>query len=759
MDQDSIEIFIGAAFSAAYLVAAADGVIDDAEMYAFIDAIKARLDIDLEPEVVSGVFQEASEIDEDDHLERASGAQALPEDLRKQILEIAIEVAAADGEVDISELVCLPAIAAALDLSDEEGADEELEFEDGYDDIPDDAHEHEEPASFVGDGLADLNSETNPIIAATMNNDVGLVRELLASGHSPSDIHHFGMDAVLLASREGHAEIVDVLLSAGADPDRANPESGTTPLTMAIRKGRAEVVESLLKHGADPNKQSPYLKNGQVIGEGISPLFMAGLAAGHIEETALVSILSALKSAGARDNPVDMEGQAASAIDAITGTPGISPSTVTMVAECSSPELMNLALVKAVAVGSLDHLKALFVGGATSGLLELDGGQAPLIGFFATMSEIDGQALSTVASHSPKEFVDIALHLASVEGLVENVKVLISAGADVDMTMPEQDYDDTVAGDFPLNAAAARGHTDTVKELLSAGANPNRFAMPEGQFPLLMAAENGHEEVVDLLLEAKADPNLVNPTNGTHALGGAIMNRYSGIVGKLLNAGADANIQSAGYSGTPIIQAAQDGAPSNIRSLIKHGADITAESSSGNTALMVAAHFGHGLATDVLLKCGADPNQVSSRTGATALVIAAAGNQIKVATRLLEAGADPNSTASGKPALCLAANNGSTQLVELLLQHGADPNLQDSDGLTALQRAGIGGHKDIEELLVRNGADPNTQLIPARETEVGQRQLAKLERKAEKLESKVQKKLAKIEKKAKQRSFWSRLFG
>lgn len=97
--------------------------------------------------------------------------------------------------------------------------------------------------------------------------------------------------------------------------------------------------------------------------------------------------------------------------------------------------------------------------------------------------------------------------------------------------------------------------------------------------------------------------------------------------------------------------------------------------------------------------------------------------------------------------------------MELLVRHGADFNVQDEEGLTALQRAGIGAHKDIEELFVQHGADPNTRLILARESEAGRRVQAELEREIEGLESELEKKLAKTEKKAERKSFWLRFFG
>lgn len=61
-----------------------------------------------------------------------------------------------------------------------------------------------------------------------------------------------GQTALILAARNGHLEVVEALLKAGADPDHATAD-GRTALIMAAEGGHATVVESLLRAGADPN--------------------------------------------------------------------------------------------------------------------------------------------------------------------------------------------------------------------------------------------------------------------------------------------------------------------------------------------------------------------------------------------------------------------------------------------------------------------------------------------------------------------------
>ena len=65
-----------------------------------------------------------------------------------------------------------------------------------------------------------------------------------------------GQTALMWAAAEGHADIVEALIEAGADFQRPLP-SGFTPLLFAVREGHIDVVRVLLKAGADVNETVP----------------------------------------------------------------------------------------------------------------------------------------------------------------------------------------------------------------------------------------------------------------------------------------------------------------------------------------------------------------------------------------------------------------------------------------------------------------------------------------------------------------------
>lgn len=161
MNEATIAIYIKAAFSASFLVSGSDGEITADEVAAFMQALKELHDFDLDAEEVLESFRDALELEEDEHLSRVAGAAGLSEDLRREILSIALAVAAADGEFSISEILCLPDIAAALGIElgegdeDEDEADPEIEEED-------DGEASESFAASLRDAEAALKAEGNP---------------------------------------------------------------------------------------------------------------------------------------------------------------------------------------------------------------------------------------------------------------------------------------------------------------------------------------------------------------------------------------------------------------------------------------------------------------------------------------------------------------------------------------------------------------------------------------------------------------------
>src|SRR5205814_7579494 len=124
----------------------------------------------------------------------------------------------------------------------------------------------------------------------------GPVKALLARGAKVNAKEKRGQTALMWASAEGHAAVVELLLEAGADFRTALPESGFTPLFFAAREGRTEVVRGLLKAGADVNDtMQPRKTSGKGPRKGTSALILA-VENGHFD------LAEALLEAGADPN-------------------------------------------------------------------------------------------------------------------------------------------------------------------------------------------------------------------------------------------------------------------------------------------------------------------------------------------------------------------------------------------------------------------------------------------------------------------------
>lgn len=138
-----------------------------------------------------------------------------------------------------------------------------------------------------------------------------------------------------------------------------------------------------------------------------------------------------------------------------------------------------------------------------------------------------------------------ALGNAVKQGDLENVKKLITDGADIDNGRSDEHYVYDA-----LCVAIDEGKYDIAKYLLSIGSNPNRIYNENGLTPLIVSIMNKNLQMVKLLLEHKAE------INGSGDLGGdyefvplkiAIDYEDRSIVKLLLKSGADTSILDSYY--------------------------------------------------------------------------------------------------------------------------------------------------------------------------------------------------------------------
>ena len=111
--------------------------------------------------------------------------------------------------------------------------------------------------------LAELGFEPHPCLAAMDNALMENARDgyadvvaiLLEAGANPQELDYYDWTPLHWAAREGHANIVETLLEAGANPQKKNI-NGNTPLHLAARDGHADVVDILLEAGSNPQEKN-----------------------------------------------------------------------------------------------------------------------------------------------------------------------------------------------------------------------------------------------------------------------------------------------------------------------------------------------------------------------------------------------------------------------------------------------------------------------------------------------------------------------
>jgi len=187
------------------------------------------------------------------------------------------------------------------------------------------------------------------------------------------------------------------------------------------------------------------------------------------------------------------------------------------------------------------------------------------------------------------------LFLPSIKNDIESVKVLVDAGAKIDI----EDYN----GGTPMMYASEYGYVDVVKFLVEKGANVNKKTkFGETALTLNIGFVKRDKEIVKILLDAGADPNIVYVNSMTPLLYAASSNDND-IVELLVDAGADVNAKNR--DGT---NAFMYGTPDILNILAKGNIDINFKDEEGKTYLHLAAERGLVPAVELLLEKGANPD-------------------------------------------------------------------------------------------------------------------------------------------------------
>jgi len=286
------------------------------------------------------------------------------------------------------------------------------------------------------------------------------------------------------------------------------------------------------------------------------------------------------------------------------------------------------------------------------------------------------------------------LSFAVSAGNVEQVTVLLDAGADIRYRKPER-YDVLIDAMYGRPIATDPHLVPLVRLLIDHGARLDSVTTYE-ESALSVASNNGRFDAVRVLLEAGADPA---PLEWTPLMRAIALGSVAEVEAQLAG-GADLTVRDF-WSRTPWLLGLQAGDVAKARRLLAAGADRADRGRCGKVPLTYP--IGH---RDVemlrwLLSEGFDPDQADDFK-TTPLMEAAEQRHPECAKLLIDAGANIHLTNHvGHQAITLA---GDLAVVRLLVQRGADLNDISDEMRAALTRLPADGRLRVsrEDYLAAN---------------------------------------------------------
>jgi ankyrin repeat protein len=329
----------------------------------------------------------------------------------------------------------------------------------------------------------------------------------------------------MTAARTGSPEVIAMLLAHGADVDARERWYGESALIWAAVEDHAEAIEILVSHGADVNSRSALQeRERRRAGQSILPLGSWTPIMYAARENSLQAG-AVLAAAGADLDLVDPDGAT--------------------------------ALVIAIINAHYEFAELLLEAGADPNVIDNEAGMGPLYAAVDMHRLAVGHGRGNPTQIGRIDSVDIARSLLE-HGADPNARLRKPI-----MQRQHTAGDSALAeGATPLMRAAKSGDIEMLRVLVAAGADPT-LTMPNGTTALMFAAglgwrngsplapsyDQGSEaqavEAIRLLLELGLDINATNEAGDTPLLAAVGGRGAEAIVRLLLEHGADPTVANA----------------------------------------------------------------------------------------------------------------------------------------------------------------------------------------------------------------------
>jgi ankyrin repeat protein len=179
-------------------------------------------------------------------------------------------------------------------------------------------------------------------------------------------------------------------------------------------------------------------------------------------------------------------------------------------------------------------------------------------------------------------------------------------------------------GFTPIHLASANGHVKVVKLLIEGGAELNARNQ-DGATPMIKAVQGKHLEVVEMLIREGADVNLQDDTGNNPLL--LALDESIPEIAAILIPIAKMKVKTKGGS-TPLHMAVSRETGS-VGPLLERGVPVNAQDNRGWTALHMAASSGDSETVSLLLEKGADPT-IKNKREETPFMIAVRKNRPEI---------------------------------------------------------------------------------------------------------------------------------